>query len=134
MHANCHVPAALDCATGDASVEKQLRTVKTDRMQNESISGGADFTGKVAIVTGGAWGIGLACATLLAERGASVWSADLEPTDKSADQLKQLGVASRRCDVRVEGDVVSLVAEVVAASGRLDILVNNAGVGCVGNL
>lgn len=82
------------------------------------------LAGKVALVTGGARGIGAACAQRLASEGAMVMVADLHAPDSES-------VAYVRTDVTVAGDVEAAVAEVVARWGRLDILVNNAGVGAL---
>ena len=71
---------------------------------------------KVAVVTGGASGIGAASAIRLADEGATVITLDV------ADG------ADRQLDVRDEGGVAALMAEVVAEHGQLDIVVNAAGV------
>src|SRR5689334_10752967 len=87
---------------------------------------------KVAIITGGAHGMGEAEARLFAEEGAKVVIADMldkegsaVAADISAGQRRALFV---RTDVTSETDWQKLIAEVVAAYGRLDILVNNAGI------
>jgi NAD(P)-dependent dehydrogenase (short-subunit alcohol dehydrogenase family) len=72
--------------------------------------------GKVAIVTGGAQGIGAAIAGGLEREGAEVVIADLEPPE-----------AGIRADVSSEEDVEHMVAEALERNGRIDILVNNAG-------
>jgi len=87
--------------------------------------------GKVAVVTGGASGIGKAIALRLAGDGASIVIADLQKYDEAAAAIakatgcKTLGL---RTDVSNETDVSSLAAQTMTAFGRLDILVNNAAV------
>lgn len=84
--------------------------------------------GKVAIVTGGASGMGKADAILLAQEGAAVVVADLNETDGKA-VAESIGDKARfmRLDVTDEDDWRSVIAATVAEFGRLDILVNNAG-------
>ena len=91
-----------------------------------------DFTGRVAIVTGGGTGIGAATAMLLARLGADVVIASrkAEVLDKKAAEIAE--ATGRRCigivtDVRDEQQVIRLVEETVAQFGRIDILINNAG-------
>ncbi|WP_188316578.1 SDR family NAD(P)-dependent oxidoreductase [Solihabitans fulvus] len=87
-----------------------------------------DFDGLVAAVTGGASGLGLATATLLAARGATVACLDL-----NADTVPDphFGV---RCDVGDDTSVRAAVAAVVERFGRLDVVVNNAGIGAQGDV
>lgn len=96
------------------------------------ISNIMNLSGKVAIVTGGANGIGLGIVYRLAEAGASVVVADLnkEEADKAAAEITAKGWKAKGAgvDVSNEGDVKRLVGEVVSDSGSVDILVNNAGV------
>jgi 2-deoxy-D-gluconate 3-dehydrogenase len=91
-----------------------------------------NLTGKSAIVTGGATGIGLAIARRLAEAGAGVLIADLNAADarKASSEFNSLGYNTSfvKCDVAEEEEVKKMVAEVVRTLGGIDILVNNAGV------
>ena len=89
--------------------------------------------GRVALVTGGARGIGAATAERLAEDGAAVAICDLDGAgaEAAAERIARdhgvpaLGLA---CDVGVAAEVDRLAAEVAARLGSLDILVNNAGI------
>lgn len=88
--------------------------------------------GKVAIVTGGARGIGAACAMALAEAGADVaisYAASASKAEELAGELQTHGVRSRAflADQGVPGQAASLVDSVINSFGRLDILVANAG-------
>lgn len=89
---------------------------------------------KVAIVTGGASGIGLACALWLARHGHEVWAADYDPTEQSTAAFDKHGIHSRPCDVRSERDVQALVEAASQRPGRVDVLVNSAGVSGVGRI
>lgn len=87
-----------------------------------------DFTGLVAIVTGGASGIGAAIAARLQQGGARVAVFDLQPdAATNADLTVAVDVAD---DVSVRAGVDRVVAEL----GRIDILVNNAGIGAQGTI
>ena len=92
-----------------------------------------DLTGKAALVTGGAAGIGRACATALAMAGADVAVADInkELGEKTAASLRKFGVRSLfvQCDVSDEKQIQEMICAVVDAFGKLDIAVNNAGIG-----
>jgi NAD(P)-dependent dehydrogenase (short-subunit alcohol dehydrogenase family) len=87
--------------------------------------------GKVAIVTGGATGIGKAIALRLAQDGASVVIADLQKYDRAAAEIAK-ATASRtlglQIDVSSEADANLMAGEAMKAFGRLDILVNNAAI------
>ena len=91
-----------------------------------------DLTGKGAVVTGGAMGIGQAIAFRLAEAGASVMIADidLEAANQTVEQIKATGSKAQaiRADVRSAADAKKVAQATVEAFGSLDILVNNAGV------
>ncbi|CAN5391426.1 L-iditol 2-dehydrogenase [soil metagenome] len=85
--------------------------------------------GKIAIVTGGASGIGLAIAKSFAAEGARVCIADIS-SEKSAQAAATLGrdAFGHAVDVTSLASIAALVEAVVAQAGRLDILINSAGV------
>lgn len=87
--------------------------------------------GKVALVTGGTSGIGLAAAELFLKEGAEVAivGRSEEKAKVAMERLRELGrVTYHRGDVSVEKDVRRIVGEVVSDHGRIDILVNAAGI------
>ena len=90
------------------------------------------MTGKVAIVTGGAAGIGRAAAIAFAREGANVVVADVdaERGEKTAAEVEHEGVDAIfvRTDVSNAGDVGRLVDQTIARFGRLDFAFNNAGI------
>jgi citronellol/citronellal dehydrogenase len=91
-----------------------------------------DFTDRVAIVTGGATGIGYATAHQLASLGADVVVASRTASELGGAADRIAAETERRClavptDVKLEESVVALVERTVAEFGRVDILVNNAG-------
>lgn len=94
-----------------------------------SLSSLLDLKGCVAIVTGGAMGIGAAIARRLHEAGVTVVIADRDgaAAAETASRL-ELGTAPIVVDVSNEADVERLVAETVSMHGGMDILVNNAGI------
>lgn len=91
-----------------------------------------DLSGKAAIVTGGAKGIGYGIAYRLAEAGAKVLLADLDEAaaQKSADELTAKGWTAEaiKTDVSDEADVKAMVDACKERFGSVDILVNNAGI------
>lgn len=91
-----------------------------------------DFTGKVALVTGAASGMGLAAAQAFAEAGAAVALADFreDAVKAEAEKLARAGhkVIGLRCDVSDDTEVEQMVERTVAEFGRLDAAFNNAGV------
>jgi NAD(P)-dependent dehydrogenase (short-subunit alcohol dehydrogenase family) len=91
-----------------------------------------DLTGKVAIVTGGAMGIGQGIALRLGEAGAAVVIADinLAAAEDTASQIRAAGgkATAMRADAASVADATRIVQQAVRDFGRLDILVNNAGI------
>ena len=86
-----------------------------------------ELAGKVALITGGASGIGEACARTFAREGASVVVTDIQD-EKGAAVAGEIGGLYLHQDVREEHRWVEIVAAVRDRFGRLDVLVNNAGV------
>ena len=93
------------------------------------MSNGAGFDGRVAIVTGGAGGIGLAVGRRLAAAGARVVLVDMrrDAVSEAAESLGQRATAIQ-ADVSSAADVEGLVARTLEREGRIDILINNAGI------
>ena len=91
-----------------------------------------DLTDKVAIVTGGASGIGRGIALVLARQGAKVVVADmaLQGAESVAGEISEAGgrAVATAVDVTDRGSVNEMVAGVLEESGKIDVLVNNAGV------
>ena len=93
---------------------------------------GSELTGKVALVTGGASGIGAATARLIAAQGASVAVLDREPAgiERVVSAIHKQGgqATAHRVDLGEIASIPAAVAEVLRAHGRIDILVNAAGI------
>ncbi len=85
------------------------------------------FAGRVAVVTGGAAGIGFATAKAFAGEGARVVIVDLDE-GRLSSAADELGVDSVRADVAREPDVVAMVGEALERHGKIDVLVNLAGI------
>ena len=85
------------------------------------------LAGRVCIVTGGAQGIGEACVRRFAREGAQVVIADIDDA-RGAALAAELGGVYLHCDVGNKAQVDALVAQAMAAHGRIDVLVNNAGI------
>ena len=91
-----------------------------------------DLTGQVALITGGATGIGRAMAQALGNAGAQVWlaSRDAAAIDRAVAELRSSGIAvhGAQLDVTDRGQVNNLVGDIVSRDGKIDILINSAGV------
>ena len=102
-------------------------------MDDPDVPRGA-LSGQVAVVVGGASGIGRTAAKALARQGARVVIADIdaERIERTLDEILHLGTADAALalptDVRSDGSVRSMATDAVKAMGRVDILVNMAGV------
>src|SRR5438128_9664167 len=92
----------------------------------------ADLSGKTALVTGGASGIGLATVEAFARNGATVALNHLADDPRGAEQIERLKGLGHRViaapgNVSRPGEAEALVTRAIDALGRLDFLVNNAG-------
>ena len=88
-----------------------------------------DVKDRVAMITGGARGIGLAIARGFLEHGAVVHLVDLDPAGEQVDQLHRSGpLHAHRGDVTAPASIQTCVEKIVRVSGRIDILVNCAGI------
>ena len=96
------------------------------------------FEGAVAVITGGASGIGKALAEALAERGCEVIVADLQTglAEEAVGALRARGAraTAAHLDVTDFSEVSRLVQETVGRCGRLDYMFNNAGIGILGEV
>lgn len=101
-------------------------------MTKQTIAELFDLSGKGAVVTGGAMGIGRAIVFRLAEAGASVMIADLnlEAANQTAEEVRSRGAKAQaiHADVGSAADAKKVARGTVEAFGSLDILVNNAGI------
>lgn len=93
---------------------------------------GMELKGKVAVVTGGARGIGFECALTLARQGAEIVLADInrEALEQAEKEIKEEGIKALTviADVSSVEDVDSMMKTVIEKLGRIDILINNAGI------
>ena len=90
-----------------------------------------DLNGRVAVITGGAQGIGLATAQRMLQSGASVvlWDIDTAQLALAQETLKPLGtVSAAMVELSLEDAVRDATRQAVVDHGRIDILVNNAGI------
>lgn len=84
------------------------------------------FENKTAVITGGARGIGAACAAAFRREGARVALLDQSfQAEESGEGEESLRL---RCDISDEGEVQAAMARIAATTGRIDVLVNNAGI------
>jgi 3-oxoacyl-[acyl-carrier protein] reductase len=117
-----------DAVAGFGSKTMECQTIWRFAQEGEWMMNRVErFAGRVAIVTGGAAGIGYATARAFAEEGAQVVIADLDEQRLTA-AAAELGVDSVRADVAREADVVAMVAAAVEHHGQIDILVTLAGI------
>ncbi len=89
-----------------------------------------DLVNKVAIVTGGAMGIGFAACEALAAQGAAIVIADVKSADEAAEKLRSKGYKALgvNANVSVEEDTLRMVEATLSAFNSVDILVNNAAI------
>lgn len=97
------------------------------------MSGLKDLSGKVAVVTGGASGIGRGIATRLVEQGMSVVIADIE-AEVLERTAAEIGAFPIQTDVSDAGSVARLAQETIARFGAVHLVCNNAGVGSTGRI
>lgn len=139
-----HTPAAQYSPTAPEMVQmqdqvEQLLTEMSEETQAKSLGYGSSLRGRVAIVTGGATGIGRAIALEFARHGASVAfnyycyddGEDVrEEAEATAREIAQMEVRVHHasCDVRDPGEVSRFVKDAHEELGAINILVNNAGI------
>lgn len=90
-----------------------------------------DLNDKVAVITGGAQGIGYACAERMLRSGAAVhiWDVNAELLDSAADSLKDLGsVVTHKVDQTDHAAITAAAQAAAGPTGTIDILMNNAGI------
>lgn len=110
--------------------EAEYWVLQQAKLKSENVSQGeqitkSEFQGKIAIVSGAASGIGLACARELFAQGAVVVGLDLNP--EISKIFCEPGMLGLQCDVTDQKAVIEAVAETVRQFGGIDILVLNAG-------
>ncbi|HWL11235.1 MAG TPA: SDR family oxidoreductase [Planctomicrobium sp.] len=93
-----------------------------------------DLRGRVAVVTGGACGIGRATALLLSHSGVRVFTGDIALHPVTSAEYAQFGIEERECDVCRLDQLQQLIDEAATTAGRLDFLINNAGINLVGQV
>ena len=92
----------------------------------------ARLSGKTAVITGAADGIGHAISEAMAREGAHVFISDIADAqgEAFAGELRGAGYLANyvHCDVSQEADIANAIATAVSKTGRLDIMVNNAAI------
>ncbi len=88
---------------------------------------------KVAVITGAASGIGLACAKLFTQQGAHVVMADIA-IENLIEEAQKINAVAVVCDIRDKGSVRALVEFTINKYDKIDILINNAAVAISGNV
>jgi NAD(P)-dependent dehydrogenase (short-subunit alcohol dehydrogenase family) len=90
----------------------------------------ARLENRVAVVTGGAAGLGKAAAVRLAKEGASIEILDIQDASGTVEEIRALPATAHStiCDCSSEAQIASAVEAIAARHGRIDILVNNAGI------
>lgn len=91
------------------------------------------FTGRVAVITGAASGIGAATARLFASEGAKLVLADINIDDAKSLAGELPDAVAKECDVSKREQVEALVEFALSTYGQIDILFNNAGIGSYGS-
>ena len=96
------------------------------------------FKDKIAIVTGGAAGIGRALCEELVGYGATVIIADInaESAEQTANEIKKAGgnIIGKQLDVTKAEEIEQFIDEIVSEYGRIDYMINNAGIGLMGEV
>jgi rhamnose utilization protein RhaD (predicted bifunctional aldolase and dehydrogenase)/NAD(P)-dependent dehydrogenase (short-subunit alcohol dehydrogenase family) len=109
--------------------ESDLRDIEYWELEQAKLKAqkaGPELTGKVAIVSGAAAGIGQACAQVLREKGAVVVGLDINPD--IVNVMNCLGFEGKEVDLTDEAAVANAIKDVVNTYGGLDILISNAGI------
>ncbi|XP_043694378.1 momilactone A synthase-like [Telopea speciosissima] len=115
---------------GPASLMKTEPTRRPTRKGEFLITIGSRLEGKVAVITGGATGIGKTTAILFSQQGCKVVIADIQDElgQSVCDEIGPEMSSFIHCDVTIEDDVKNAVDEAVSRFGKLDIMFNNAGI------